>query len=121
MLILTARSFLNIPGSAAPEKKCELVKTKIKFPCSLSIGSEVIHFQCTTKDRIKQCEGNCTYCEHGCQAVKSRTIKRTSDCILETPDPYVITQKIQTRKEIEEHEECGCVNIKPESKKSPKQ
>ena len=81
----------------------------------------MLHYQCTTRDRIKRCEGNCSYCEHGCQAVKSRTIKRTSDCILDNPDPYVVTRKLQKREEFEEHEECACIKIKPESEKSPKQ
>lgn len=107
--LLYGLAFLDIPGSALPESTCKIVERKLTRELNVTVEKDIIRYNCTTRDRVKQCKGKCTYCDQGCQPVQIRTIKRTYDCTTDKTDPYVLQQQIPYRDEIQEHLECGCI------------
>ena len=102
-------AFLDIPGSAVPESTCKTVERKLTTTLNLMVEKDTIQYNCTTKDRVKQCKGKCTYCGQGCQPIQTRTIKRTYECKTDSTHPYLIQTMIPYRKEIQEHVKCACI------------
>lgn len=101
---------LDFPGSALPsENKCQLAKKKLEADLTLPFGEHIAKYNCT--GHVMECKGNCTYCDQGCESVRSKMVFPKYTCTLTEHIPGIVQYTLPHRgkKLVREDEECKCM------------
>ena len=101
---------LPITGTASPESKCKLVKTKLEpKTLTIKITGSIVKYHCTSK--VTRCSGNCLYCDEGCVSVHSKMEKPIYNCVTMDPNPHIVLKQLylRDREPVQIDKECKCL------------
>ena len=98
-----------VTGSALPESKCNLEKTKLKMTLELKISGSPVEYHCTS--HVMRCGGNCSYCDQGCVSVHSKMEKPVYHCVTMDPNPQIVLKELRHRgsEPVSVDKECKCL------------